>query len=89
MVLTGSGPTQLSWQAPANPGGSVLILYDVLRSPTPGDFAGASCLATGITATNYTENGTSAGGYYLVRSRNGCGGNLGAVSGGAPRTGPV
>lgn len=89
MVLTGTGPTQLSWQAPLNPGGSTVILYDVLRSPTPGDFTGASCLATGITSTAYTDSVASGVGYYLVRSRNACGGNLGTVSGGAPRTGPV
>ena len=89
MVLSGAGPTQLRWQPPVDPGGSTLILYDVLRSATPGDFTGALCLATGITSTTYAESGFPGGGYYLIRSRDACGGDLGTVTGGAPRSGPV
>lgn len=89
LALSGAGPTQLSWQPPSDPGGSTLILYDVLLSPTPGDFTSASCLATGITSTTYADSGSSSASYYLIRTRNGCGGNLGTVSGGTPRSGPV
>jgi len=89
LALGGAGPTQLSWQPPSDPGGSALILYDVLRSATPGDFTGATCLATGMTSTTYLDSGSASASYYLIRTRNGCGGNLGTTSGGTSRTGPV
>ncbi|HEX4826334.1 MAG TPA: hypothetical protein VFV19_18685 [Candidatus Polarisedimenticolaceae bacterium] len=87
LTVSGSNPTHLSWQPPADAGGSTTILYDVLGSSTPGDFSAAQCLASGTSATTYDESGFTGIRYYLVRSRNACGSSLGSGSNGNPRTG--
>jgi hypothetical protein len=71
--------TELTWELPASSGGMNLV-YDVLRGSDPrtGD---ASCWLTGITdRTAADTNAPSPLLYYLVRSRNDCGGSLGAAS---------
>ena len=86
-LTTASGGT-LSWNIPSSPGATGL-LYDVLRSTSPSDFTGATCVATGIAATTAADS-TIPGGvaYYLVRSRNACGAELGASSDLTPHFGP-
>jgi uncharacterized repeat protein (TIGR01451 family) len=77
----------LQWSAPAAPGGTI-VRYDLLRSASESDFSSATCVASGVTATSGNDATVpSSVLYYLVRSRNACGGNLGASSGGVPRTG--
>jgi uncharacterized repeat protein (TIGR01451 family) len=76
----------LQWSPPASPGG-LLVSYDLLRSTTPGGFSSPGCVASGVTATTAHDSalpGTVF--YYLVRSANACGGNLGTRSDGTPRT---
>lgn len=90
MLTRSGGSVDLSWMAPASPGGTGATLYDVLRSTDPADFIDIShttCVATGITGTS-TAEGTPAGSvFYLVRARNACGGSLGSRSDGTPRAG--
>jgi hypothetical protein len=87
LSASGSSTIHLSWLQPSNSGGSTTILYDVLRSASPGSFSAAQCLASGISALSYDDSGFAGSGYYLVRSRNACGDSLGASSNGVPRTG--
>jgi hypothetical protein len=86
LTLDGSG-SLLTWSAPAAPGG-VAVLYDLLRAASP-TFAGGACVESGgsdLSATDSTSPATLL--FYLVRSRNSCGGNLGTGTGGAPRSAP-
>jgi uncharacterized repeat protein (TIGR01451 family) len=77
----------LQWNAPAAPGGT-LVRYDLLRSASPSDYSAAACVASGITATTASDATAPVSGlFYLVRSENACGANLGAASNGMPRTG--
>jgi hypothetical protein len=87
-----SGPGPLVWAPPANAGGTTAPVYDVLESPDASDFSGgqASCLLTGSTSNSYVESvSPPVGGarFYLVRSRNVCGGTLGEDSAGVERPG--
>jgi hypothetical protein len=82
----------LGWSAPQDKGGTLNPVYDLLESPAAANFSApqASCLLTGSGALSYTENATPPPGqarYYLVRSRNVCGGTLGTSSAGVERTG--
>jgi N-acetylneuraminic acid mutarotase len=86
-------PTTLTWSAPASSGGTADV-YDVLRSPTPGDFMlAASCIATDTAGTTVADaDSPSPGGiyFYLVRAQSGCPdgqGSLGTGSDGTARTG--
>ena len=88
LEASGSSAVRLSWLVPTDTGGSSTILYDVLRSASPSSFSGAQCLASGIPVLSYDDIGFTGTGYYLIRSRNACGSNLGATSTGTPRTGP-
>ena len=57
------------------------MTYDLLRSTQVTTLDAAICVATSIGATSATDGTDPASGsihYYLVRSRNGCGDNLGA-----------
>jgi uncharacterized repeat protein (TIGR01451 family) len=82
--LTLPGVTLLQWSAPGSPGG-LQALYDLLRSTTAG-FASSTCVASGITSTSSNDASIPAPLlYYLVRSRNACGGTLGTNSAGVPR----
>jgi hypothetical protein len=77
----------LQWSAPTSPGGT-LVRYDLLRSTSTSDFSGATCVASNISATSFSDaTAPSPVLSYLVRSGNACGGNLGAASNGTPRTG--
>jgi hypothetical protein len=88
LELAGSGPTALSWSAPAAPGCAV-PLYDVLRSTSPSDFSGAVfCVEADDSDTAASDPAVPADTfYYLIRVKNACGENLGTDSGGASRTG--
>ena len=78
-------PSLLQWSPPAAPGGTQLT-YDLLRSPTLAGFAVPTCLASGVTVTSAPDAAVPAGVfYYLVRSLNPCGSNLGVRSDGTPR----
>jgi hypothetical protein len=83
----------LLWNTPADPG-SLTVLYDVLRSQTPSDFAGAAvCVMTNGATASATDPGLPPVGgsfFYLVRARNDCPfglGPLGTRSDGTPREG--
>ncbi len=86
--VTGGGGAQLSWSAPSSPG-ATMITYDVIRSASPASFAGAACVATNTSVASANDPTIPVGGalFYLVRAKDGCGGNLGATSAGVPRTG--
>lgn len=88
-----SATTTLSWRAPSEPAGMVL-LYDLLRSPRADDFgAGATCLVSdGLEATAADAATPPEGSayFYLARGRNRCPseeGPLGAWWDGTPRAG--
>lgn len=88
LTLSGAASTNFSWGAPANPGGTDTIRYDLLRSATASGFSSGYCLATGLTASGASDaTAPPPAFFYLVRARNGCGGTLGFDSGGAPITG--
>jgi choice-of-anchor B domain-containing protein len=85
--VEGSGPDDLRWQAPADPGGN-LVRYDTLRSEDPSDFGGAVCVETDDTDLVATDATTPSSLFvYLVRAENACGGELGSDSAGNPRSG--
>ncbi len=76
LALTGGATTTLAWQPPAAPGASS-VTYEVLRSPSPGDFvSAASCLTLANPSATSTSDATlpAAGQvlHYLVRAVNGC-----------------
>jgi subtilisin family serine protease len=80
--------TVLSWDAPASAGGNT-VRYDVLRSIVSSDFSTASCLASGTLSKIFFDSVKPASVfYYLIRSTNACGSNLGSGSDGNPRSGP-
>jgi uncharacterized repeat protein (TIGR01451 family) len=77
----------LQWLAPASPGGTVLH-FDLLRSAAAADFGSSLCLASGTTSTNASDSALPGSVFfYLVRSENVCGGNLGTRSDGTSRLG--
>lgn len=87
LVLSGAGETAISWTAPVDPG-DFWVTYDVLRSDSASDFSAATCLLIDDMNQSTTDTETPTGvWYYLVRSRNTCGTNLGTDSVGAPRYG--
>jgi hypothetical protein len=86
---SGTDKSAMAWQAPAAPGGTI-VLYDVLHSAVASDFSAPSCAARDITATTASDPATPSAGakfFYLVRSKNSSGGNLGNRSNGSARTG--
>lgn len=90
LVGSGAGTSALRWSPPGDPGGTV-VYYDVLRSVRAGDFTASSCVVVDLTATDASDPTVPPPGaafYYLVRSENACGGNLGASSDGTPRLAP-
>jgi uncharacterized repeat protein (TIGR01451 family) len=80
-------PTLLQWSSPSNPGGTT-VRYDLLRSTTSNGFLSALCVASNLVATSASDTGLPGTVYfYIVRSENICGGNLGTRSDGTPRAG--
>jgi hypothetical protein len=87
--------TTLVWDPPAAPGAPTsALLYDTLRSVSPGDFLSASCLESddgpNTTATDGTIPSVGQAFFYLTRAQNACPqgvGTLGTNSSGAPRAG--
>jgi hypothetical protein len=87
LTLDTAGST-LSWSPPAAPGGTS-VLYDLLRAGNP-IFSGGACVESAgsdLSASDPTSPAAIL--FYLVRSKNACGGNLGTGTGGAPRSGPA
>jgi hypothetical protein len=77
--------TSLRWVAPATPGGTE-VRYDLLRSAAAGSFLTPTCLLSRTTATSGIDATLPAKAfYYLARSRNACGDDLGTRSDGTPR----
>jgi hypothetical protein len=93
--MTFSDPTNFSWSAPANPGGTS-TLSDVIRT-TAISVTGAApsygCFQPNLPGLASTEPAVPAAGtsfLYLVRAGNACGeGPAGAGSNGVPRTLPA
>jgi len=87
--------TTLVWDPPADPGAPAAdLLYDTLRSVSPGGFLSASCLESddgpNTTATDGTLPSVGQVLFYLTRAQNACpqgAGTLGTNSSGAPRAG--
>jgi hypothetical protein len=81
------------WQRPADMGGPITPVYDVLRSSLPDDFVTAAvCVETddGTDAVAADTDSLAPGDlfYYLVRAENDCGsGSLGEGSGSVVRSG--
>jgi murein tripeptide amidase MpaA len=78
----------LAWLPPADPG-AFAVAYHVLRSSAAHDFDAAGCTAVG-TSTTATDGQMPASGetfFYLIRTTNPCGKNLGYDSVGRPRSG--
>ena len=86
----------LHWDPPLDPGGSA-ILYDVIRSTDPHDFAAfGECVADpDPTSTSLSDSTLPSAGqalFYLVRARDACpsgAGPLGSSSSGEPHTAPA
>ncbi len=96
LILTHSKPegrTDIAWSASGDPGGSMGVRYDTLRSGIASDFTGgATCLETDQTDTQASDASAPGNGgrfFYLVRAENDCpgGGSLGVKSSGDERTG--
>jgi serine protease AprX len=86
--LTMSDDALVVWQAPAEPG-TTAPTYDLLRSGQAGDFSSATCVASGLAATQASDQDLPATiSYYLVRASDACGSTLGSSSAGVPRVGP-
>ena len=82
---TAADTSLLQWSPPAAPGGTQ-VSYDLLRSPTVAGFAAPTCLASGVATTGANDAAIPTTiFYYLVRSVNPCGSNLGSRSDGIPR----
>jgi len=82
-----SGKSLLQWAAPSAPGG-LAVQYDLLRSGVASNFLSPVCVASNLAATTASDPAIpGAVFFYLVRSENVCGGNLGMRAGGTPRTG--
>lgn len=90
-IYTGTSGLEWRWQVPASPG-CTSVLYDLVRSDTASSFVGATCLPGEAGGTNTVAlldgDAPAPVYYYLVRSRNACGGNLGTGTGGLPRYAP-
>jgi hypothetical protein len=88
-LLLDGADTALTWSAPGRQGTSV-PRYDVLRAPGPAAFQEAQCVASDVSsrfATDLDAPEPGASFFYLVRTRNACGENLGTASDDVPRVG--
>ena len=87
LTVEKTGPNDVHWSAPTNPGGTV-VLYDTLRTDDPSNFDAAVCLESDDTDLSATDGTTPPALYaYLVRAQNACGGTLGTDSAGTKRSG--
>jgi hypothetical protein len=85
LFVPGTGGSHLQWSPPASSGGTQ-VRYDLLRSTSAANFQSPACLAVNSLATTSDDPDLPASTFfYLVRSRNVCGGNAGAGSNGVPR----
>jgi subtilisin family serine protease len=76
-----------NWAYPEAPG-AWSAEFDLLRSSSPDDFTAATCVASNLRVTTTSDPSPVAGiAYYLVRSTNGCGENMGLSGAGQPRSG--
>ena len=75
-----TGKQTMIWNPPADPGASV-VLYDVIRSSSPWDFASAAtCGTTDVAGPPASAPATPAPGqvfFYLARAQNACPGGVG------------
>ena len=86
LLLGGGMETGFSWSAPADPGGSS-VRYDLVRSPSNGDFSTASCVVSNASATSASDAAPPSGiFYYLIRAKSSCGSSLGQGSGAPERS---
>jgi hypothetical protein len=91
----GSGLSTLSWDPPTDSGGTLPVVYDLLRASDPADWIGSAvCLESDDGADTSASDGESpplgAVRYYLLRIENSCvagDGGLGRDSDGAERLG--
>jgi hypothetical protein len=91
------GEADISWDAVADPGGTLPVVYDTLRSSDPADFlTSALCLESDDSSDTLSSDSESpllsALFYYLVRAENECPlmpGYLGSDSSGSERLGGV
>ncbi len=89
LVVSNAASDNLTWVDSLDPGARAFS-YDVLRSVDPSDFSAATCSAVGLMTTTATDTdvpGPDAVQYFLIRSSNGCGANMGTDSRGVPRAG--
>jgi hypothetical protein len=85
MFPTAADTSLLQWSSPSEAGGTA-VRFDLLRSTLAGSFGLPVCPATNLTATSANDPAVpGAIFFYLVRSRNSCGGNAGTRSDGTPR----
>jgi len=90
----GANGVTFSWAAPANPGGTVPLVYDLLRSPLADDFTvPAECAVFGHPDSSFDDTAEPLPGeilHWLVRGRNTCGtGTLGDDSDALERPGRI
>ena len=89
-----AGATTLEWTAPLEPGGTVPVDFDTLRSLDPTDFTGAiaslgptapataSCVeanGSDMSSTDSTDPGPGVTFYYLILPHNDCGNGSGGT----------
>ena len=92
--LSFTSGTTLVWDPPVDPGAPTpALLYDTLRSVSPGDFLSASCLESddgpNTTATDSTLPSVGQAFFYLTRAQSACPQGAGTLgnSSAAPRAG--
>jgi hypothetical protein len=75
-LLMGGDKATITWTEPAVTGGAQPVLYDTLRSSSPGDFTSAACIETDDGTDGQSNDpaipAASFGFYYLVRAGNAC-----------------
>ena len=88
LAASGGATTAFTWPAPAQPGGSAPVTYDVLRSDG-AIFGGAICLESGTASTSSLDSDEPTEAFfYLLGARNGCGRTIAPDSAGSPRGAP-
>ncbi len=89
LTLSGPSGSLLDWSAPVSPGGTA-PLYDVLRSTSPADLSGATCVESNGADRTASDTVLPSGLFaYLIRVKNVCGSNLGTGPDGSPRVAPA